>query len=420
MTNKAEKNSATESKLLTDFVQGYATKVCDLTAKKSNKLLKEECSEKEFVIDSDCPCPAVGEAAKVDLVVVIDTSGSMSDESVALSSAADDAIQAARDSCPSDLEVVWLGIEGTFEGTLFNQTVREYLKNNGVNANAGGAVQDDDLEGRISVPSPAVQGAREDGARTIVDITDHYNWRPGSARLIFYLGDEGLEGGNPQELSDETAADMAISAAQNAPNVIPVTVHTYAGTGVQTDSANEYERVALETGGSFFSAAENDFDNFKGVLQEVICSGTKVCKPAKVPELMPCLKINWGDGPKDQIETTDTECLCITACNRYSNITFKDVTIVISVITKSDGSPVPELPDGTPSVFIKPSKFISFGDLPPCDCDHPDELSCISRELVLVSCGAQADEYCLKIGLCYSLHFDLNNVCEFKLPICES
>lgn len=146
----------------------------------------------------------------------------------------------------------------------------------------------------------------------------------------------------------------------------------------------------------------------------------KVCKPADIPELAPCFQIHWGDGPKDMIETTDTECLCITACNPYSNVTFKDLTVVISVVTKADGTPVPELPDGTPSVYIKPAKFVCFGDLPPCDPHKPDKQSCLSRELVLVSCGAKEGDYCFKILYCYSIHFDLKGVEKFKLPLCAS
>lgn len=49
----------------------------------------------------------------VDLIIAIDTSGSMQDEAVGLSQAAAGAIETAQSSCPSDLRVVWLGLEGT-------------------------------------------------------------------------------------------------------------------------------------------------------------------------------------------------------------------------------------------------------------------------------------------------------------------
>lgn len=63
----------------------------------------------------------------VDLVIAIDTSMSMRDEAVGLSAAAETAIEAAKSSCPSDLQVTWLGVEGLWDNTLFDCTVRDYL-----------------------------------------------------------------------------------------------------------------------------------------------------------------------------------------------------------------------------------------------------------------------------------------------------
>ncbi len=39
------------------------------------------------------------------------------------------------------------------------------------------------------------QGAQEDGARSIMDIATHFDWRENTRRLILFLGDEALEGG---------------------------------------------------------------------------------------------------------------------------------------------------------------------------------------------------------------------------------
>jgi (2Fe-2S) ferredoxin len=271
-------------------------------------------------------------------------------------------------------------------------------------------------------PSGPEQPSQEEGAAAIQNIANFYDWDEGASRIIFFLGDEGLHEGNPQDDHDVDAANKAIEIAK----MRNVTVHMYFGSpnGPRNqDTIDDYKRVARETGGSFFSEETGDFNRFQEVLQEVICSGIKVCKPAEIPELLPCFKLRWGDGPKDQIETTDTECLCITACNRYANVTFKDLIVIISEVTKG-GAPVPNLPDGTPSVFIKPSKFICFGDLGPCtpndNPNEPDQLSCISRELVLVSSGALEGEYLLKIEYCYSVHFDLNGKDEFKLQLYAS
>lgn len=68
----------------------------------------------------------------VDLVVVIDTSGSMQDEANDLSSKASEAISNARNNCPSDLQVKWFGIEETWSNTKFDTRLRNYLLDLGV------------------------------------------------------------------------------------------------------------------------------------------------------------------------------------------------------------------------------------------------------------------------------------------------
>ena len=139
----------------------------------------------------------------VDLVIVIDTSPSMKDEAQALSDAAKSAIAKAKSSCPSDLRVAWLGIEGTWKGTNFDQSIRAYLTQNC-------KVSESKLRGRKR-GEVADAGAQEDAARAIEDISDYFDWREGAARAIFYLGDEALEGGGDKtEQEDIKAANLAI------------------------------------------------------------------------------------------------------------------------------------------------------------------------------------------------------------------
>ena len=84
---------------------------------------------------------------------------------------------------------------------------------------------------------------------------------------------------------------------------------------------------------------------------------------ANLPQVRPCFEIRWGDSERDIIETNDDEVLYIVARNPYIDIMFKDLTVV-TIVTELDGKPVPELPDGTPSVEITPSNIIYFGNLP--------------------------------------------------------
>ncbi|MEO1765205.1 MAG: hypothetical protein AAFR83_25410, partial [Cyanobacteria bacterium J06629_18] len=154
----------------------------------------------------------------VDLVIVIDTSPSMKDEAQGLSQAAESAIKSAKSSCPSDLRVVWFGIEGVWKGTKFNQTIRDYLTTKL-------KVSESQLRGRKRGELKSA-GAQEDAGRAIEDISNYFDWRNNAKRAIFYLGDEAFEGGGSKtEKADIAAANRAIEKAIAA----KVAVHTYFG-----------------------------------------------------------------------------------------------------------------------------------------------------------------------------------------------
>lgn len=207
----------------------------------------------------------------VDLVVVIDSSVSMKDEAVALDGAVSAAIEAARAHCPSDLRVVYLGIEGTFRDTRFNQTIRNYLTTTA-------SVDVTQLRGRQR-GTVAGGGAQEDGARAIEDLSRYFDWRTGAGRALFFLGDESLDAGNQdakQDQGDIEAANTAIAVATEA----KVRVHTYLGTSSVKEKMRkaieaEYARVAQETGGQSFTS-QDALRGFQALLQDVICGS----KPA--------------------------------------------------------------------------------------------------------------------------------------------
>ncbi len=208
----------------------------------------------------------------VDLVIVIDTSPSMKDEAQGLSDAAASAIAKAKSSCPSELRVVWLGIEGTWKGTNFDQTIRAYLAQKS-------KVSESKLRGRKKGELKSA-GAQEDAARAIEDISEYFDWRKGAVRAIFYLGDEAVEGGGDKtEQKDITAANLAIQKAQTA----GVTVHTYFGTSkskYQAGIKTEYARIATSTGGQSFTD-KDAISGFSVVLEKVIC-GSRTAKTNKL------------------------------------------------------------------------------------------------------------------------------------------
>lgn len=401
--------------------------LCSLVNTLANEKIVENCKAKEFVVNSifrPCDAGAAGGSPQVDLVIVIDTSGSMSDEAANLSNVASEAINLAAQSCPSDLRVAWFGIEGAFPGTNFTTKLRDYL--------VGLGVADGDIKHRKVIDIG--MDALEDGGRAIEDIAAHFDWRTNAKRVIFFLGDEPLEGGTPQDADDVKAADDAITTANSS----QVTVFTYAGTGIENfeDAATgvktveEYERLATATGGIAYSHAGVNIENFKQVLVEIICkSSGAACGPARLPELRPCFTLRWGDGPRDNIETHDTEVLCLTASNPYTNVILKNVTAHILIFSATGQRP-DILPDGTEAISIKPSFSICFGDLEPCCLNNQatpnqgicssDGLSSISREVVLMSRNAKEGTYLILVAYCYDAFIPMAFGSVFPIELVKS
>ncbi|WP_437840580.1 hypothetical protein [Sorangium sp. So ce1153] len=226
----------------------------------------------------------------VDLVVVIDASGSMRDEADSLSKVVGSAIDSAKTKCPSNLRTTYLGIEGTFSKTVFTTTVRNYLTQTA-------KVDASRLKGRTAAQVSA-DASKEDAARVIEDISTHFDWRPGAVRNIFFLGDEPLEGGlsltpEGQDQEDIEAANRAIEVATQA----GTRVHMYMGTGkyssdaakherVRKAIAGEYARVAGETSGQFFASQDN-LSSFQAMLEKVIC-GSKTDPRVTTTEFCCC------------------------------------------------------------------------------------------------------------------------------------
>lgn len=142
------------------------------------------------------------------------------------------------------------------------------------------------------------------------------------------------------------------------------------------------------------------------------------CQRVEEPKIEPCVHLRWGDGPQDQLETEDTEVLCITVCNPYSNVALNDFTVQIFV-RNADGTPVANLPDGTPSVQIKPEFMICFGDIPPCNPQNPRN-SCVSREVVLLTRGAKVGGYQIFVLYCFQACFTKLSAAAFKVNLVAS
>jgi hypothetical protein len=165
------------------------------------------------------------------------------------------------------------------------------------------------------------------------------------------------------------------------------------------------------TADGFCEKLEDALDNLLGKL----CSGKhfdvmsgnceRRCQEAPAPKLTPCVHVRWGDGANDHLETDDTEILCITVCNPYSNVVLKDFTVQILVLD-AGGNMVANLPNGTPSVQIKPQFNVCFGDIPACDPQSERQQSCVSREVVMINRGAIEGKYQVRIFYCFEACFN--------------
>ncbi|MFE0756330.1 hypothetical protein ACFW16_20375 [Inquilinus sp. NPDC058860] len=203
---------------------------------------------------------------KVDLVVLIDTSASMKDEAEALSKGMVTAIEDAKKACPSDLRVQFLGIEGTFASTDFTKTARQYLTGIGVDAGqlaarAHGGAKD--------------SSAQEQIAQTVVDLSRHFDWRAGTERALFVLGDESLDGGGltvgPKAIKANNQAIEAAIAGKVKVHAYQTTLPAQPTPEQEEALTEEYKRLALRTGGEYYIHTQGLAD-FRKVLQDAICA----------------------------------------------------------------------------------------------------------------------------------------------------
>lgn len=342
----------------------------------------------------------------VDLVVLIDTSGSMSGAAASVSAAAEKAIAAAHEACGSDLRVVYFGLQGTWAGTLFLTDHLKYLK--GLHPGA-------DFAAEIA----PVGYITEQGANAIHDLSNYFDWREGACRSIFYISDEELDGSAPRgDFENEAAATKAAIEAASDQGVTVFANHlNYFG--LPAEIIQNYADLCEQTGGRLWTGGAPEVGAYVEMLSQAICNacGGSSCKEAKFPDLHPCLSVAWGDSKEDCLETNDLEVLHITLCNCYSNVTFRNLGIGYVLVTDVDGNPVPALPDGTDSVEVYPVGPICFGDLGPCIDGKP---GCKTRQVVLRTRGAREGGYRLVLGsICYEIAYHATETACFTFALCR-
>lgn len=390
-----------------DAVDWLVARRCD---QKQNQL--RHCDEHDR---NDCPCMLPGGANRlVDLVVLVD--GTMIQLAAQIDAALREAIERSKQVCPSDLRVQGLTVDtrrpgtaatgtGGFPGTLFVQTHEQYLRGLGI---LGPFAHD--------APSGGNPPA-EQGADAIADVSQYFNWRPGACRAVFYISDTTLDAGVQQDAADVSAGVNAV--VQASANQVAVSAYLVTPTASTSPAATQadYQNLTSQTGGSLHVGPPNQGSFMEQLLRAICAACVARCVEARIPQLQPCVSIRWGDSRCDCMETDDTEVLCITVCNCYSNVTLSDLSIGYVFVTDANGNAVPTLPDGTPSVEVRPLGPICFGDIPPCRDGEP---GCVSREVVLLARGARAGSYRVQVGaICFSATFAYQTDECFRLELCR-
>jgi hypothetical protein len=139
--------------------------------------------------------PILSGQCNAQVLFMMDTSGSMSDEFDVLCNKIDDIVQGLQDGgITIDYEI--LGINAT-------------------RSCASGTVSG-------SVPNPTVNHI-EDWGPAVEDVAEQYNWKSGYVRIAIPMSDEGAENGDNWTSADDDAIDRAKKAAKtNSVGVIPV------------------------------------------------------------------------------------------------------------------------------------------------------------------------------------------------------
>ena len=181
---------------------------------------------------------AAARRVKVDVVLIIDTSASMSDELRALCRAVPDVV--------TDMDQRGIAVDATVLGVAETR--------------ACAAEQVTRL-----IPDGQTQD-NEDWGLAVADVAKHYEWTPGAARLIIPMSDEGPLGGDPVREDDQGVIQTAIEAA-GANNVM---VSPLLGTEFNPEIEPLAQELAQETGGRVFVTSDPDDDLPQGLRDLVM------------------------------------------------------------------------------------------------------------------------------------------------------
>jgi hypothetical protein len=237
---------------------------CDLAAATS-----EDCNAD--LIPDECPvCPTV------EVVFIMDTSSSMSDEGSALCANLQQVV--------AELQADLVNVETELLGMLSTGGSTFSCLTDTVGNLYGTAVPGTPPVGQEILGEPCGVNLNEDWAPATAIVAGLRNWQPDSVRLIVPISDEGPRCGDPvtDPGSDRDAILHAIGqAAQNDVIVSPI-----AGSGSSAGVIAMANLIAGATGGTTFETSDPDLDLAQGItdILEGACFARGDCNGNLIPD----------------------------------------------------------------------------------------------------------------------------------------
>lgn len=259
-------------------------------------------------IPDECPvCPPL------DLVFVMDTSGSMGDESQALCATIGQVAQ--------DLANQGITLNTTVLGITQGSSSSFPCLTDSVSNLLGPQVPGDPPPGEENLNDS------EDWAPGTAIVADRFPWIPGAVRIIVPISDEGAEDGDPCDDpgEDRDSLENAIAIAL----VNGVVVSPIAGTGSDSCVIDLMADLAAATGGTSFVSTDPQAD-IPGSIAAIVlaaCQAAGDCDQNGVPD--ECQPDSDGDGIPDACEEASGDLDC-SEFDRYEELTPADTLTLIT------------------------------------------------------------------------------------------
>ena len=219
----------------------------------------------------------------LDIVFASDTSGSMADEMSAISNAVYNIIDNLDcPDCDAWVRASFMGITGTYTGTYFDETVKDYV---------------------LAAGGTPISNHSEDCGPAVTDLANWYEWNDDTTvdqdyyKAIVSIGDEGTENGYPVTQADWDAAYTANQTAiANDIMVFSLVGTPYYGWGsglgpvfaamAEGGSGGGYSFG--DTGGSW---AATTSETLEGDIEDIICTAAGGGDPVPEPSTILLLGI---------------------------------------------------------------------------------------------------------------------------------